>query len=707
MAVSKSTRSYIEKGDFDSLENDWLAKAGEDEVDLDYFVGTARALAGQGEEDRARMLLELLDDQLAERGRWEVRFGLLRRAGALLYAGEVLHPALVDTLRRLYPGSPSFDGLAEEVGLHRAPHDLPKAWEKADRLRDLLRFEIGTAVAMEGRGPGRVEDVNFALSSFRVSFVEASALNVGFRAAGKLLTPLPEGHLLRRKLERPEELAALRRDDPPELLRLVLESVGKPMTAGEIRQMLGNLVPESDWTSWWNAARKHPQVVAGRGGRQTYSWAASSGHAVGAVWSAFAAADPREQIALLRRDGAREPALKERMAAALAATAGRAAGDDPGLAFEIWCALERDGALPSGGAAASADGPPAFSPERLVARPGSLKPLFAGIADRAVRERAYRTVRERRGDWQEIYLSALEVEDDPRALDQVTGELRRAAERGLERFFDGVLAQPHRAPGAFAWLAERAAEDDELAGRNPLRLLQQILTSIGRDELSGQRLRLKKLVASGGTVPRLFKLLSEDQAPAAADAILRAATLEPHERADLVTALELRFPILRERATGAAAASQTLWATPESIAAKRSELDKLLREELPANRKAIEEARAHGDLRENFEYKSARQRHEYLSALATELDRDLRRARAIDFAAIDPSQVRVGTRVALRADGAGERTVTILGPWESAPEAGVVSYESELAAALLGKAPGESAEAGGERYEVLAIERAR
>jgi transcription elongation GreA/GreB family factor len=96
-----------------------------------------------------------------------------------------------------------------------------------------------------------------------------------------------------------------------------------------------------------------------------------------------------------------------------------------------------------------------------------------------------------------------------------------------------------------------------------------------------------------------------------------------------------------------------------------------------------------------------------LSALATRLDRDLRRAQPIDFAAIEPSQVRVGTRVTLRSAAGGERVVTILGPWESAPEAGVVSYESELAAALLGKAPGGSAEAGGERWEVVAVERAR
>lgn len=705
MAVSRTTRSLIERGDFDALEDHWLAQAAGDEIDLGYFVGTARALAGQGQEERARFLLQLLDEQLAERDLWEERLALLRRAGELMLDPDELHPAILDTLARLYPDSPSFDGLVEEVGLRRATHDLPKSWEKADRLRALLRLEIGTAVRMEGHGAGRVTEVNFALSSLKVEFTGGRTLNVGFRAAPKMLEPLTEGHFLHAMLERPEELAALGREDPPALLRLLLESYDEPLTAGDVRRRLGELVPAKSWTSWWAAARKHPQVVAARGGRQTYTWAASSDHARDAVESAFETAPPREQMELLRRDGARDPALKERMAAKLAETAGSAAGDDPGLALEIYCALEREDALPEVDGE-DGDGP-AWFPARLVTRPGGLKKLFAGIEDRTVRERAYREVRERRDDWAEVFLAALANEDDPRALDRMTSELAATGERRLDRFLDGALAQPHRTPGAFVWLAERAADDPELARRNPLRLLQQILTSLGRDEFTSYRARLRKLVLSGGTVPRLFPLLGAEQAPAAAEAIHRAATLEPHERTDLATALELRFPALRDGGEAAASAVQPLWATPESIAAKRAALDKLTRKELPANRKAIEEARALGDLRENFEYKAARQRHEYLSALATDLDADLRRARPIDFDAVDPARVRVGTRVTLRTDGGAERTLTILGPWESEPEAGVVSYESELAAALLGKAPGESAEIGGERNEVVEVERAR
>ena len=65
-------------------------------------------------------------------------------------------------------------------------------------------------------------------------------------------------------------------------------------------------------------------------------------------------------------------------------------------------------------------------------------------------------------------------------------------------------------------------------------------------------------------------------------------------------------------------------------------------------------AKEHGDLRENFEYHAARQKHEYLSARIAQLADELSRSRALDPSKIDASEVRVGTRVRLR-DAAGGR----------------------------------------------------
>ena len=162
----------------------------------------------------------------------------------------------------------------------------------------------------------------------------------------------------------------------------------------------------------------------------------------------------------------------------------------------------------------------------------------------------------------------------------------------------------------------------------------------------------------------------------------------------------VRFPVLR-------VVEEPLYALEESIRAKREELKNLLEQEIPKNRRAIEEARALGDLKENFEYKSARQRHEYLTSRAESLANELGRSKAIDLERIDLSRIGIGTAVLLRDVAGEERRVTFLGPWESAPEIGILSYLSEVALELMGRHVDDELEFDGKSYRVIAIEPAR
>ena len=216
MTITRTTQNQLSKGDFDAIEGEWLAQLETDPANLDYFVGVARALIGTGEESRAASLLELLDDQLRESGRWAVRLQLLKRAGTIFVPADKLHPTLSSTL-----GRSTYKAMSEAVGLHRATSDIPKTWEKVERLEGLLAFDVGTVVAMEGKGVGRVVEANLGLESFKVDFERIRGLTVGFKAAPKLLRPLNPSHVLRRKLEQP---AALKAMSPPALLHLTLQN---------------------------------------------------------------------------------------------------------------------------------------------------------------------------------------------------------------------------------------------------------------------------------------------------------------------------------------------------------------------------------------------------------------------------------------------------------------------------------------------------
>lgn len=672
MAVDPQHRRKLLKGDPQPLEEAWLLSLEDAQLDLDFYHQAARALIGAGRTDSLKSLLELLDEQLVARGELGGRLEVLRRWGDRIIGGSKLHSEILKTLRSRHGSHSLYDDLEEWIGLQRAKDDIPKTWEKVDRLESVIGFDVGSVVLLHGKGAGRVVEVNLALKSFKVDLVGVAAtITVGFAGAKKLLVALEEGHFLRTKVEQPETLERLRDQQPSELLRLVLMSSEGPLTAQEIRDAVSGIVPPARWTSWWNAARKHPQVVTLPGGRQQYTWVADADAATSTIRRRFERAGTRERLDLMRGQDAGE--LREEMIATLATEATKLAARQPAQAFEIAVSLARSGADPTG---------QPWAPSALLAAADPVE-LLGKIEDRASREYAYQVLAQR-PDGAEIAAQRALAEDEPKLIDQLMTLLSAEQVAQVEQ---QAMVQPHRSPGLFVRLAERAADDEEIRARNPAKLLQQILASLGNDRFATHRRRLEALVEAGSTVPRLLPLLEEEQARAAEESIQRAYGLADYQREPLLNALYLRFPSLRRQAEA------PLYATEASIEDKKRELREMLEVDIPANRKAIQEAREMGDLRENFEYKSARQRHEYLSARAAQLDRDLRRVQPIQLGEGAVDTVRIGTVVEL--SGATEATYTILGPWESDPEKGVLSNESELAGKLLGRRVGdEVAEVG-------------
>ncbi len=191
---------------------------------------------------------------------------------------------------------------------------------------------------------------------------------------------------------------------------------------------------------------------------------------------------------------------------------------------------------------------------------------------------------------------------------------------------------------------------------------------------------------------------NEEQARKLVESLERYGGVEEYRREDVKHALLMKYASLREPQT------EPIYATAETFAKKRAELEHLLRVEIPANKKAIQVAREMGDLSENFEYKSARQRDEYLSARVGKLQGELANVRVVDPATVDTTAVRVGTKIAL-SNGDVRREITILGPWESAPEHGVYSNQSDVAKALIGHAAGDIVTFMGNDYEIESIRR--
>ncbi|WP_101065555.1 transcription elongation factor GreA [Roseovarius salinarum] len=147
--------------------------------------------------------------------------------------------------------------------------------------------------------------------------------------------------------------------------------------------------------------------------------------------------------------------------------------------------------------------------------------------------------------------------------------------------------------------------------------------------------------------------------------------------------------------------------TRAGYAALEAELKQLKSEERPAIIRAISEAREHGDLSENAEYHSAKEKQSFIEGRIKELEGVLGLAEVIDPASLS-GPIKFGATVTLVDEETDEeKTWQIVGEYEADINNGLLNIKSPIARALIGKEEGDSVEVrtpGGEKsYEVLKV----
>jgi transcription elongation factor GreA len=145
--------------------------------------------------------------------------------------------------------------------------------------------------------------------------------------------------------------------------------------------------------------------------------------------------------------------------------------------------------------------------------------------------------------------------------------------------------------------------------------------------------------------------------------------------------------------------------TSEGYHALLDEVKHLKSVERPRIIKAIEEARAHGDLSENAEYHSAKEAQGWNETRVAELEDKISRAEVIDVSKLSGDTVMFGAKVTLIDEDTEAKTVyQIVGDSEADVKKGRISISSPIARALIGKKKGDSVDVntpgGGKSYEI-------
>ena len=309
------------------------------------------------------------------------------------------------------------------------------------------------------------------------------------------------------------------------------------------------------------------------------------------------------------------------------------------------------------------------------------------------------------GEWKNVTLKLLEDSTGKFTGECVTFLVDRGEDklltRKLQEWLDG---QALRSP-VLCWVIKNRNSRKYQKIVRPLmthRLLSAILYAIDREAVmstTNRRIQLAEDLSDDyGLIPDLLEDANEEIARDLAQALNLNQGFEPLTKKSLLARFIKIYPRIQSLLSGGSAddgepeVSNALIVSEWSLQERRNELEDIIKVQIPANKEAIAIAKEHGDLKENSEYKMARQDQETLLARKGLLESELERAHVTDFSDTPTDKVGVGSVVELVPANGASVVYTILGAWDSNPEENILSYKTPLAQALIGKSVGDVVE---------------
>jgi transcription elongation GreA/GreB family factor len=568
-------------------------------------------------------------------------------------------------------------------------------------------------------GLGRVESYNFIMGQILIDFGPRKGHAMKLEYAAESLKPIAEDHILARKAADPGVVRKEAADDPCLFVRKLLADLGGAATVDQIGQALEPEVFNSaEFKKWWASAKralaKDGHVgLPGKKSDPVVLREEALSQADELLASFRQARQIKDQLAALARILKEASALAghpEEVRSVIAAIE-QAAGKNQKLNTPqaVDLILSRDDLCAATGAT-----PGDLTLARIIRdEEARLAEVLDALGASKIRQvlAAFPSIF---GDeWPQKATRLLF-----RAGSKVVPEaakllIQNSQVEMLRRELDRAI-RDHSIPSeALIWLCkERSGPLGDLLGA---RLFAAILHTIEREQLHENRKsnRLGDLLYDDRElIGDLLEAAEPDTARDAMRRLMLCPVFEDLIKRSLLARMVRAHPELEAMLGGGdREKEEALIVSWESLVKRKAEYEDLVNKKIPENTRDISVARSYGDLRENFEYKSAKEMQRVLMRRKSEMERDLGRARATGFENPDTSKVSIGTIVDVRSGAGGATTTyTILGAWDSDPANHVISYLTAVGQALLGKAVGETAVLAGEHstdtVEVAAVKAA-
>jgi transcription elongation factor GreA len=568
-------------------------------------------------------------------------------------------------------------------------------------------------------GFGRVESINFLVSQLTVDFRSKKGHSMQLQYAAESLQPIPPDHILALKASDLPGLKARAKDDPIGLMRIILNSFGGKATQDQISNaLMPEVFNETDWKRWWDGAKKalkkdgHFSLPAKKGEPILLREQAVS-RVDEVLEQFFRARQLKDQLAALdaiikNLDGFADPAPLRPVLAATEDASRKSLKLRPAAAFELLLArneiCEQTKLDPTPGSPSLA--------QMLRDEEKNLGEILPEIGA-AKQKRVFAAFPEAFGDeWVSKAIKLL-----LRTPGRVVAEIARLLQDqerhlDLKKEIDRSIRDHSLSSDVLYWLCKErntSVFNDLITAE----VFSAILTALEREQVTSSRIggRLHDLLLEDRElIPDLLAGAEIGVVRETMRKLLLTPVFEELNKRSLLGRIVRVYPEMQAMLEGDTGERQeTLIVSWESLERRKEEYEDLVKKKIPENTREIAVARSHGDLRENFEFKAAKEMQRVLQRRQAEMEVALSRARGTDFSNADTGQVSIGTIVTYRnLDTGAPQTYTILGAWDGKVEKGILSYQSGISQALLGKKVGEQVELptehGTEKVEIVSIE---
>ncbi|MBS0623623.1 MAG: GreA/GreB family elongation factor [Verrucomicrobia bacterium] len=619
----------------------------------------------------------------------------------------------VNYLSSHYKDDSDFNEKMRLVGL-RTRHSFQGAISNFELLSHMEKgkFVFHTG----GWGVGEVMDISLLQEHVLLEFEGIGARkDLTFENAFKNLVYLPSDHFLARRFGNPDALEEEGKQDPLALVRLVLRDLG-PKTAQGLKEELCELViPEQDWSKWWQAARaklkKDTKIKSPNSSKEPFEILDEEVSHEDLLKKALQNNMDTEKLIVTvyqyLRDfpqSTKSDDIKELLKKALlGALEEKSSVAESVLAYKIQISFLLEDIFPTEFPEASAS---------LVKAVENLEGVINLIEILAYKKRLLVCIRGMRSDWEKVFSHLLLIISQNPLRDYLFKELLLSNPLLLEERLQELLNNMTLYPEPFFWYFQKVAEGEQV----PLNSLEDrfsfmeaylILLHYVEDKDECRDLVKKMynyLLADRFVIVR--KMIADSPVSFLKEFLLLASKCLVFSKQDLRTLqslAEVVQPSLANKKKSSSEDEEIIWTTQAGYQKIQERVKQIGTIEMIDNAREIEAARAHGDLRENSEYKFALERRSRLQSELKTLSRQLNHARILTKSDVSTHLVGPGSVIELSQGSEESVTYSLLGPWDADPDKHILSFQSKFAQAMMGRKLGESFEFQGNNYQIKSI----